>query len=206
MQIAEKLSLDITETLQCSYDGVVHYEEWLPIKGYEGKYEISNFGRAKSLDRLTPYGRGNYLRSIKGKILAPGYSTRGYKLVGLYINSVMRNGYIHRLVAEHFIPNPLNKPEVNHKKGFKYDNRVWELEWCTSSENTIHAINTGLHIIKRGDSHSGAVLTADIVRHIRYLWKSTKHKVTLKQLGDKYGVTISAISAVVNNRNWKHIL
>ena len=71
----------------------------------------------------------------KTKVLKPGKNTRGYPFVIICKNREMKNFKVHRLVAEAFIPNPLNKPEVNHKNEIKTDNRVENLEWMTGKEN-----------------------------------------------------------------------
>lgn len=109
-------------------------EEWKPVKGFEGCYEISNLGRVRSLPR--PYCKGRVLKPKKMKI--------GYNSVNLSKNSVKTTLYIHRLVASHFIDNPDKKLEVNHKDGDKTNNNVDNLEWVSSSENTQHAYDTGL--------------------------------------------------------------
>lgn len=106
------------------------------IKGYEGQYQISNFGRVKSLER---YDRLN--RFIKEKFLVPRKHNNGYLRVCL---SHSVDKYIHRLVAEAFIPNPENKLEVNHIDGNKLNNNISNLEWCTRSENNKHAFKIGL--------------------------------------------------------------
>lgn len=120
-------------------------EIWKDIKGYEGLYQVSNMGRIKSLERnVISYNRwGIYERTVKSKIVNGG-KRGGYKGVILYDNKNHKSCLVHRLVAEAFISNPKNKPEVNHKNGIKTDNRVQNLEWVTSQENIKHAWSTGL--------------------------------------------------------------
>ena len=102
-------------------------EEWRDIEGYEGLYQVSNLGRVKSLK----------YRGHKGciGILTPRLDGKEYKTVALYKEGKVRNTKIHRLVAQAFIPNPNNYPQVNHKDEDKTNNNVDNLEWCTNEYN-----------------------------------------------------------------------
>lgn len=122
-------------------------EEWKDISGYEGRYQISNMGRVKSLPRIIKNGIGECHK--KGRILKPQKAVKGYIRVTLCNEEYCKPFKIHRLVAEHFIPNPENKPQVNHINGDKTDNRVDNLEWCTNGENQLHAYKLGLKTKKR---------------------------------------------------------
>lgn len=112
-------------------------EEWRPIKGYEGLYEVSSIGRVKSLCRRVIYPSGNS-RWVPEKILKPSKSKKGYLSVSLYKNGKSTRSIVHRLVANAFIENPKEKPQVNHINEIRDDNRVSNLEWVTSKENNNH--------------------------------------------------------------------
>ena len=105
-------------------------EEWRPVVGYEGLYEVSNTGRVRSLDR---YDNRNCFR--KSKVLSPVKDKYGYLLVNLYCNGKQHQMKIHRLVAEAFIPNQDDLPQVNHKDEDKTNNNVTNLEWCDATYN-----------------------------------------------------------------------
>ena len=109
-------------------------EEWRPIEGYEGLYEVSSYGRVRSLDRYVKTCYGSY-RLYKGKVLSPGKKSDGYLLINLSCNGKYNTIRVHRLVAQAFLPNPDNLPEVNHKDENKTNNSVENLEWCDRKYN-----------------------------------------------------------------------
>jgi len=122
-------------------------EAWKDIAGYEGHYQISSFGRVKSLERTLPhstFGSWTISERILKQFLA-GPKGSQYNAVFLHKGNGRQNIFkIHRLVAEHFIPNPQSKEQVNHLDGNKLNNRVSNLEWATPLENTRHALENGL--------------------------------------------------------------
>ena len=130
-------------------------EIWKDIKGYEGSYQVSNLGSVKSLNRFDSAGH-----KLKGKILKACINFDGYHQV-ILCNGRIKTFTSHRLIASAFIPNPENKPEVNHKKGIKLDNRASELEWCTRSENMQHAYDIGLKYKEKKCCINKAILQYD---------------------------------------------
>lgn len=110
-------------------------EIWKDVVGYEGLYQISNLGRVKRIVSV---------RCRVERYLCLETDKDGYLICSLSKNSVLKKRKVHRLVAEHFIANPENKAQVNHKKGIKKDNRASELEWVTNTENMRHAVRLGL--------------------------------------------------------------
>jgi hypothetical protein len=113
-------------------------EYWLPVKGLEGAYEVSNLGSVRSLPRETKYkdGRVGY---HKGRILSQTITPKGYHKVYPTLKGKKREFQVHRLVAETFIHNPDRLPQVNHKNGDKSKNDISNLEWVTNLQNALHA-------------------------------------------------------------------
>lgn len=121
-------------------------EEWKDIKGFEGLYQISSSGKVKALPRRKNCNKG--FGTIKEHLMK--YNTYGncpYARVPLTDKNHIKKYYlVHKLVAQSFIPNPNNLPQINHKDGDKLNNRVENLEWCTISYNIKHAYDNGLRI------------------------------------------------------------
>lgn len=166
-------------------------EIWKDIKGYEGYYKISNLGRVKSLRRKKDNG-----------IMKKYLDTQGYPKVSLTINYKLKSYLIHRIVAFAFVLKHKNDTEVNHINGIKHDNMASNLEWCTAKENSIHAVNTGLRISLKGESHSKSKLDNQKVLEIRALSKSD---FSITKLAKIYKVNSGTIHDVINYRTWKHI-
>ena len=108
-------------------------EIWKDIQGYEGIYQVSNYGEVRSLDRIEQCNGTERLR--KGRTMLPRKIKDGYLSVGLRNGSRQKGKLVHRLVAEAFIRNPNNLPEVNHKDENKENNSVENLEWCDAAYN-----------------------------------------------------------------------
>lgn len=118
-------------------------EIWKDVEGFEGYYQVSNLGNVKSLSRIKSNSRIEFMS--KEIILKFGMIGKAYRYVCLCKNSKSKPYKASRLVAKAFIPNPENKPCVNHINGIKTDDRVENLEWNTYKENAEHAWRTGLN-------------------------------------------------------------
>lgn len=164
-------------------------EEWKEIEGFED-YHISNLGRVKS-----------FKMDIEGKILNLNMTKQGYYHVILYTNGVEKGMKVHRLVAKAFIPNPENKPQVNHIDGNKSNNLMSNLEWSTVSENQLHALGLGLATSTKGVNHGRSKLTEEQVIDIL---NKGKYDTFLK-IGKDYGVSRKTIEQILKREKWTHI-
>ena len=144
------------------------------VVGYEGLYGITNQGRA--------YGYKSR------KWLRPRISYRGYYLITLLMNGKPHQHSLHRVVGHAFIPNPKDKPQINHIDGDKLNNHVDNLEWVTASENMQHCYELGLNKCLK--------LSAAQKKEIKELYASGAH--SLSQLGEMYGVTHQSIWYLVH--------
>lgn len=116
-------------------------EEWRPIAGYEGLYEVSSLGRVRSLDIRVRTYQGT--RARRGRLLRFKPRPDGYKTVSLSRDSKVTDFLVHRLVASAFISNPLSHPEVNHRDFDKTNNQASNLEWCNAGMNRVHSAKHG---------------------------------------------------------------
>lgn len=164
-------------------------EEWRAVVGYEGYYEVSNWGR---------------IRRIKPKILRPARGGGGYPYVALYREGVATSRRIHRMVVEAFIGPIPDTLHVNHRNGAKDDNRAENLEIVTRSQNMIHRY----HVLGQrgtrnlGEANGASKLTEADVTAIRERWASGERQV---DLGREFGIHRKYIAEIVHRRAWKHL-
>lgn len=121
-------------------------EIWKDVPNYEENYQASTMGRIKSKDRYiyNKYNKSNTF--YPGKILKLNQKRHGYLSVDLAKNGKTKTMQVHRIIANTFIPNPENKPQINHINAIKTDNRVQNLEWVTAEENREHAKENNLYV------------------------------------------------------------
>ena len=165
----------------------------LPIKEYEGLYSVDTNGNI--------YSDVTSISRRKGK-LKPCLKN-GYLAVNLYKDRKVKHYYVHRLVAQTFIPNPNGFKEVNHINCDKHDNSVGNLEWCDRKHNLEHSYEHGLK--RRGESHGCHKLTEKEVISIRKEYVKGDREHSLHALGEKYGVNYCTIQAIVKGRLWSHL-
>lgn len=169
------------------------HEEWRDVVGYEGLYQVSNLGRVKSFHR--------------GKVHLLKYQldSQGYVIVTLCRNGHQKRAKVHILIAQAFIPNPENKPFINHIDGNKANPHISNLEWVTQSENMLHAFRIGLKKSVAGSKNGKAKLTDDDIRYIRNYYKKGSHYFGLKALARKFNVSLTTISRIVKGKHYKNI-
>lgn len=160
-------------------------EIWRDIGGYAGLYQVSNLGRVKSFHN-------------GGRILKSHPDHKGYLRISLSRDDKTKTCKVHRLVATAFIPNPEDKPEVNHIDGNPRNNHVDNLEWCTASENRRHAYATGL--IPQGENHARAKLTNEQARYIR----ENPDGLTGRELARQFGVDPVTISEIQRGKTYRN--
>lgn len=150
--------------------------------------------RKLTLDDYEVTRNGDVINRHSRRFVKFNYNTKGYARV--IIGG--KKYFVHRLVAELYVPNPENKPQVNHIDGNKLNNCANNLEWVTNQENRDHAIKNKLHL--QGEDCSWSKLTEDDVRYIRE--NSFANRNFLAQ---QFGVSVGTIKDIINRRSWKYI-
>lgn len=173
-------------------------ETWKSIDEVGGRYEVSNRGNVRSWVKTSGNKREHPLVMNQHTYL-------GYNYISLkkHTGSKYISRRVHRLVAKAFIPNPSNKPYINHKNGIKNDNRVENLEWVTASENDIHAFENGLREPMKGEKNGNATLSDKDVLEIRRLY--FEGGVSQYTIAESYGIVQNHVSDIVNFKRWSHI-
>lgn len=166
-------------------------ERWVPISGYEGRYEISDFGRVRSL----PSSR------TKGTILVFGKHRLGYRFVFLSPghDRDRKNYYVHRLVFSNFMGSIPDGLEINHKNGDKADNTLDNLETCTRSGNMKHAAETMGR--NRGEQSGRAKITTDQAIQIKALAGSMR----VRDIAAKFDIAACTVSNIIAGRRWFYV-
>jgi hypothetical protein len=173
-------------------------EIWKDIEDFKG-YQVSNLGNVKSLDRNI-IGKNGRIFKYKSKYLTQRLNKKRYLEVRFCINSKHTSKIIHRLVAKAFIPNPDNKPQVNHINGIKSDNKVENLEWCSNGENQIHAFKLGLNKAVKGEKHHNAVLTNNMVDNIITMYNNGKKII---EISKELNIKLHLIRPIIYGFGWK---
>lgn len=157
-------------------------------KQYIDNYYASDYGEIKNIKT--------------DRILKQQISNKGYAKTNIIINGKIKTIFIHKVVAELFIPNPLNLPYINHKDGNKLNNFASNIEWCTPSQNTRHALDHGLINPLKGSECYQAKLTEQDIIAIRNKYKEG---FTFNELAKIYNVTRRNIYLIVHYITWKHV-
>lgn len=173
-------------------------EEWRKISVVDG-YEVSNFGRVRSVDRIVErfHPNGTLVKQpLKGQVISQAACKNGY----LYVNLKGKHIQVHRLVAVAFVDGYAKGLDVAHENNDRHDNRSENLRWKSRKDNLADQLRHGTRL--RGESQNGAKLTAGNVLEMR---KMRREGVSWRLIGIEFGVaTMTAKNAVVGN-TWKHI-
>ena len=173
------------------------------IEGYEGLYSIREDGKVIAERKIFNMPKGG-VRITERRVLKDASNTK-YQFVVLQKNAVKKHKQVHRLVAEAFIPNPENKPEVNHKDGDKTNNKKSNLEWATRSENQQHAVSTGLRTYEfnQGTKNFNSLFTEDEVRSIRKRWSEGTSSLKMAR---EFGTAKSTILRIAKKQTYKSVI
>lgn len=172
-------------------------EIWKDIKGYEWLYQISNLGKVNSLERKVNYRIKWYSKLVKWRNIKFNTSWNYYD-IQLYRKWISKHFLLHRLIAIHFIPNPENKPQINHIDWNKLNNNISNLEWCNQSENMRHAHINKLLVTNNGENHWNCKLTNKQVLEIRI--KYIPRFYSYSKLALEYNCWLTTIQDIIKNK------
>lgn len=176
-------------------------EIWKPVVGWEDCYMVSSLGRVKSVDRYVNHRKEGCYQFIKGKIRKTKYNNGGYEMVSLQKNGKDKTYLVHRLVAQAFIPNPDNLPEVNHKDENTKNNRLENLEWC----DRIYNLHYGTAMQRRAEKESVPIIQFTLDGELIRKWDSMQ--AVMKELGINRGNISNACSGrckSAGNSKWEY--
>jgi hypothetical protein len=178
-------------------------EVWVPITGYEGLYDISSLGRVKSKRRVVKSIRSGrpLTKTVCERILIPTFCNE-YAEVCLNKNGSHRSAKVHILIAKAFLPNPDNKPILNHINGVKSDYQLLNLEWTTYKENTRHAWDTKLCTAIKGTQSGNSKLTDESILEIKERFKNGENNAAIAKI---YNVSKNNIRNIRIGKAWKHV-
>jgi hypothetical protein len=178
-------------------------ELWLPVSGYEGRYEVSSCGRVRGLSRQVPHIHGS-TRTVNGRVLKTSEGRFGHNKPYTRLTvSLLKPGCkrwqapVNRLVAIAFVPNPHQLPVVRHLDGNSLNNKAENLSWGTHKENSEDALQAGA--TPCGEQHFRARLTEEAARIIKATPRSA---VNAKKLGERFGVHCATIRSVWTGQSW----
>ena len=172
-------------------------EMWKPIKVAED-YEVSNFGRVRSVDRINAKGW-----RYTGRLLKLQKDKKGYLTVGIMVSGKPKTFKVHRLVAFAFLDKVEGKEQINHIDGDKTNNNVMNLEWCNNAENQLHAVRVGLKSRPKGEKNARATLTEQKVSIIKLFLQ--KGWGSYRDLARLFGVKKSLVADIGMGRTWKEV-
>lgn len=174
-------------------------ELWLHAEGFSPNYYVSNMGRL-----LTTTHHGGKTPAIMKPAMDIDHRRRETKG---YYKTVLdgKSRRVHIVVARTWVPNPDNKPCVNHIDGDKTNNKASNLEWVTPSENQKHAYRTGLEKSRIGEQNNMTVLTDWHVRFLRRCWDTGEGRLPRKEFAKLFGVSEATIKDILENKSWRHL-
>jgi len=167
-------------------------EIWKDVIGYEGLYQVSDYGNIKSLPRLGV---------VRSRLLKHLIMPRGYHSVRLYSNGSNKQFLVHRLVAMSFLLNELGKPEVNHIDSDVNNNKLNNLSWCTREENVNHSFRSGIKSNKGSDNPRSKLCASDVINIRKMI--SEGHSVSY--IASIYFVTKTSVYYIKKGKSWIHI-